>query len=62
MRLLIDESLEQELAEVLSGRGHDAAHVADLGLQGAPDLEVLTKARADPRSAVDGHMSGVGPE
>ncbi|MGQ0575527.1 MAG: DUF5615 family PIN-like protein [Pseudonocardia sp.] len=52
MRLLIDESLQHELADVLSGHGHDAVHVADLGLQGAPDVEVLAKARADDRVVV----------
>jgi len=47
MRLLIDESLQRDLAGVLSGHGHDAVHVADVGLQGAPDIEVLAKARTD---------------
>ncbi len=52
MRLLIDESLQRDLAGVLSGHGHDAVHVADIGLQGAPDIDVLTKARADDRVVV----------
>lgn len=52
MRLLIDESLQRDLAGVLSGHGHDAVHVADVGLQGAPDVDVLTKARTDDRVVV----------
>lgn len=52
MRLLIDESLQHDLAGVLSSHGHDAVHVADVGLQGAPDVEVLAKARADDRVVV----------
>lgn len=52
MRLLIDESLQRDLAGVLSGHGHDAVHVADIGLQGAPDVDVLTKAHADDRVVI----------
>jgi predicted nuclease of predicted toxin-antitoxin system len=52
VRPLIDESLQHDLAGALSGQGHDAVHVADLGLQGAPDVEVLAKARTDDRVVV----------
>lgn len=52
MRLLIDESLQHDLAGVLSGQGHDAVHVADVNLQGSPDVDVLAKARADDRVVV----------
>jgi predicted nuclease of predicted toxin-antitoxin system len=52
VRLLIDESLQHDLAGVLSGHGHDAVHVADVGLQGAPDVGILTKAAADDRVVV----------
>jgi predicted nuclease of predicted toxin-antitoxin system len=52
VRLLIDESLQHEFAAVLSGHGHDTVHVADVGLQGAPDVDVLAKARADDRVVV----------
>ncbi len=52
MKLLIDESLQRDLAGVLTGHGHDAVHVVDAGLQGAPDVEVLSKARADDRVVV----------
>ncbi|MGE3288886.1 MAG: DUF5615 family PIN-like protein [Pseudonocardia sp.] len=52
MRLLIDESLQHDLAAVLSSHGHNAVHVADVGLQGAPDVDVPTKASADDRVVV----------
>lgn len=52
MRLLIDESLQHDLAAALIDHGHDAVHVADVGLQGAPDVDVLAKARADDRVVV----------
>lgn len=44
--------VQHELAVVLSSHGHDAVHVADVGLQGAPDVDVLTKASADDRVIV----------
>lgn len=52
MKLLIDESLQQNLARILTQAGHDAVHVTDLGLGGATDDEVLARAGADARIVV----------
>lgn len=52
MKLLIDESLQQDLARILTEAGHDAVHVADLGLCGATDNEVLARASTDARIVV----------
>lgn len=40
MRLLIDAQLPPRLARRLSELGHDATHVADIGLADAPDSAV----------------------
>lgn len=52
MKLLIDESLQHDLARILTDAGHDAVHVADLGLRGTTDDEVLSRAAADGRIVV----------
>jgi len=49
-RFLVDESLPPLLAEELRNAGHEAEHVASLGLAGAPDEDVY--ARADAMSAI----------
>lgn len=46
MRFLIDESLSEQVAQLLVGAGHDALHVGDLDLLGAAD-EVVMKAAAN---------------
>ncbi|KAB2846852.1 MAG: hypothetical protein F9K44_14615 [Hyphomicrobiaceae bacterium] len=40
MRFLIDDQLPPSLAELLSRAGHEAKHLADLGLTGAADIEI----------------------
>lgn len=45
--LLLDDSLPASLARELTARGRPARALADLGLQGATDAEVLERARAD---------------
>lgn len=40
MRFLVDAQLPPALARWLAAAGHEAEHVADLGLAGASDLEV----------------------
>ncbi len=40
MRFLIDAQLPPALARWLSSAGHDAGHVADIGLAGARDGEI----------------------
>lgn len=50
MRFLIDAQLPPALADQLHGVGHDANHVARLGLGGATDAAIWAEARA--RNAV----------
>ena len=52
MRFLIDECLRQQLAVVLTHLGHDAIHVADAGLAGRPDNEIMDLARREGRVVV----------
>lgn len=40
MKLLIDAQLPPRLAEWLCDKGHDAIHVADIGLLSADDLTI----------------------
>lgn len=44
MRFLVDAQLPPALARYIESRGHKAEHVADLGLERAPDLQVRTRA------------------
>ena len=46
MRCLIDAQLPPALARRLAAMGHEAVHVADLGLATAPDARVRDEARA----------------
>ncbi len=50
MRFLIDQNLSRRLAQFLVDAGHDAVHVASLGLSTAADVVVL--AHADEESRV----------
>jgi predicted nuclease of predicted toxin-antitoxin system len=49
MRVLVDECLPARHAAVLRDLGHDAVHVSEVGLLGAPDEAVMAKAAADSR-------------
>lgn len=49
MRFLVDENLSRQLPELLRANGHQAEHVADLGLESASDPVLLETARADDR-------------
>ncbi len=40
MRFLVDAQLPAALARWLAGEGHEAEHVADIGLAGAPDRAI----------------------
>lgn len=46
---LVDESLQRHVADLLVDNGHDAVHVSDIGLRGAPDETVLAAADEDSR-------------
>jgi predicted nuclease of predicted toxin-antitoxin system len=45
MRLLVDAQLPPGLARWLSSHGHEAQHVADVGLLAASDLEIWKTAQ-----------------
>ena len=47
MKFLVDMPLSPRLAEWLNEQGHEAVHASGLGLQCAPDTELLARARAD---------------
>ena len=49
MRFLVDECLPSRFARLLTDAGHDAVHVEDLSLLGAPDSEVMAAAAEDGR-------------
>ena len=44
MRFLVDAQLPPVLALWIAAKGHDAQHVADFGMAGAPDQQVWEKA------------------
>lgn len=44
MKFLVDQNLSRRVAEGLIAAGHDAVHVADLGLSRATDAEILSAA------------------
>lgn len=52
MRLLFDANLSPEVARSLTASGHDAIHVAELGLLAAPDPEVMQAAAEADRILV----------
>lgn len=52
MRFLIDECLNLRAATLLNEAGHDAVHVAAIGLAGHPDVEVMALARTETRVLV----------
>ncbi|MGI8876365.1 MAG: DUF5615 family PIN-like protein [Egibacteraceae bacterium] len=49
MRFLVDANLSPVVAARLTERGHDAVHVADVGLLTASDEEILARAGDDER-------------
>jgi predicted nuclease of predicted toxin-antitoxin system len=52
VRLLVDANLSPRVAERLSAAGHDARHVADIGLVSASDVVILDAADVDGRVLV----------
>jgi predicted nuclease of predicted toxin-antitoxin system len=52
VRFLVDESLSQRVARLMRDAGHDAVHVGDLDLLGAPDIDVMAAARKDDRTVI----------
>lgn len=49
MKLLLDANLSPEVGRCLKGAGHDAIHVADIGLLTATDPEILRAAAKEER-------------
>lgn len=49
MKLLVDEALQDEVAQRLAAAGHDVAHVRLRGLAGHTDDEVMTLAIEEDR-------------
>lgn len=49
MRFLVDANLSPRVAVWLARAGHDAVHVAEVGLLAADDLTILLRARDDHR-------------
>jgi len=47
VKFLIDEMYGERVAEILTDRGHRAAHVRAIGLGGAADVDVLARAVDD---------------
>jgi predicted nuclease of predicted toxin-antitoxin system len=54
VKFLIDQNRSPRLAELLRGRGHDAAHTTELGLERAEDSELLELADREDRIVVSG--------
>jgi len=52
VRFLIDEMYAERVAELLVERGHDAVHVRDIGLGGAPDVDLLARAVDEDRTVI----------
>jgi len=52
VKFLIDESLSARVAQLLTAEGHDAVHVSERGLLGAPDRDVMGTASAETRVVV----------
>jgi predicted nuclease of predicted toxin-antitoxin system len=49
VRLLLDANLSPEVARLLKEAGHDAIHVAEIGLLSAPDPEIMEAAIREGR-------------
>lgn len=52
MKLLLDMGVSPATAAHLRSLGHDAVHLHELGLDGLPDQNIVTKATAEGRVVV----------
>jgi hypothetical protein len=60
---LIDEMFPATAARLLRDKyGHDAVHVTEAGLRGAPDTQVAATARADSRAVVTENVADFAAE
>ena len=51
-RLLLDQGLPRSTVALLAQAGWDVAHVSDIGMSGANDIDILQQARAEQRVCV----------
>jgi predicted nuclease of predicted toxin-antitoxin system len=49
LRLLVDQMLDEEVAQALRDRGHDVVRVSDVGLACADDETILARAIREAR-------------
>jgi predicted nuclease of predicted toxin-antitoxin system len=52
VKFLVDMPLSPTLAAWLRDQGYDAVHAAELGLNRAPDVDILTRAKQESRTIV----------
>ena len=52
MKFLVDVPLSPALAVWLREHGHDAVHAVELGLNRAPDVDILARAKQEGRTVV----------
>ncbi|MBI5443518.1 MAG: DUF5615 family PIN-like protein [Deltaproteobacteria bacterium] len=50
MKLMLDQGLPRSAAALLREKGHDAVHVAEIGLAAATDAEILAEAESQRKS------------
>ncbi len=50
MRLLLDQGLPRSLGGLLASGGHEAVHVADVGMHAASDADILALAVSENRT------------
>jgi hypothetical protein len=53
---LVDESLPRAVGRALEAAGHDVADARDIGLRGATDEVVVTRARTEKRIVIAGDV------
>lgn len=51
-RLLLDQNVDRRVASGLAALGHDAVHLAELGMQRSTDQQVMEHAVADQRTVI----------
>jgi predicted nuclease of predicted toxin-antitoxin system len=52
VKFLVDMPLSPSLAAWLRDQGHDALHAAELGLNRAPDADIIARAKREGRTIV----------